>query len=160
MNGKACRKSAKELRLVRSNISMRLRPERIIYYIPQCGVGVPTMEHVINEGPAWTFGRGQLVSRIEIVDDWLCVGIYSDYCLFSSLFYYSFVSQRRKLALKTDIQSFEEFSSETSGFSSPSQRNVTVIHVSIYGSIMFLFSSSICMFFCSKPIPFRKLITI
>lgn len=52
MNGKACRISAEELRLVRSNISMRLRPERIIYYIPQCGAGVPTMEHVINEGPA------------------------------------------------------------------------------------------------------------
>lgn len=52
MNGKACRKSAEEFSLVRSNISMRLRPERIIYYIPQCGAGVPTMEHVINEGPA------------------------------------------------------------------------------------------------------------
>lgn len=52
MNGKACRISAEEFRFVRSNISMRLRPERIIYYMPQCGASVPTMEHVINEGPA------------------------------------------------------------------------------------------------------------
>lgn len=149
MNGKACRKSAEEFRLVRSNISMRLRPERIIYYILQCRAGVPTMEHVINEGPAWTFGRDQLVSIIESVDDWLYVGIFSDYFLFSSLFYYSFVSKSRKLAQKTDIQSFEEVSSETSGFCSPSQRNVTVIHLSIYVSITFFFSSPICMFFCS-----------
>lgn len=158
MNSKACRKSAEEFRLVRSNTSMRLRPERIIYYIPRCGAGVPTMEHVINEGPVWTFVRDQLDSWIESVDDPLYVRIYSDYFLFSSFFYYSFVLKRRKLAQKTDIQSFKEFSSETSGFCSPSQRNVTVIHVSIYGSITFLFSSSICMFFCS--IPFRKLITI
>lgn len=162
MNGKACRISAEELRLVRSNISMILRPERIIYYIPQCGAGVPTMEHVNNEGPAWTFGRDQLVSIIESADDWLCVGIFSDY-FYLAVFFITvllFCFKKKKTGSKDRYTEFWRvlfgniriLFSKSKKCNSNTRINLWFYYVSFFFIYLYVF--------CSKPIIFRKLITI
>lgn len=78
MNGGASRIRADEFSLVRPNISIRIRPERVIYNTPDCGAGVQTMEHIINEGPVRSFGR--VCARLDrSVEKWMCVAFGSDY---------------------------------------------------------------------------------